>query len=119
MTTTILMDINGTIVKHDSLPDRQQLGHPPPALLPGTLDKLREWGRKGYKVILTTARKSCWRALTEKELADAGVWYDQLVMDLGCGPRFLINDLKPGSDAPMAVAINLPRDVGIGGVDIP
>lgn len=120
MTTTLLIDIDGTLVEHiTSLPERVQQKLPTPKVLPGVIEKLTEWGKAGHKIILTTARKECWRKLTERELEEEGIWYDQLVMDLGCGPRYVINDLKPGrEETPMAVAINLPRNQGIGEIKL-
>jgi hypothetical protein len=88
-------------------------------VLTGTLAKLKEWETKGYRLILATARKESSRKLTEQTLTDLGVFYDQLVMGLGIGPRVVINDLKPGKeDTPMAVAINLQRNEGIAKVEI-
>jgi NADPH-dependent 2,4-dienoyl-CoA reductase/sulfur reductase-like enzyme len=73
--------------------------------------------RKGYKIILTTGRKECMREATEVQLAEAGIFYDQLVMGIGGGPRYLINDKKPdGENA--CFSISLDRNVGIKDVDI-
>lgn len=119
MTKTILLDIDGTLIPHiQPLIQQHASKNYPTEPLPGVLDKLLEWERKGYKVVLTTGRRECWRKFTEKQLTDMGIWYDQLIMDLGSGQRILINDLKPNSDKPTAIAVNLPRNQGISSVDL-
>ena len=87
-------------------------------LLPGTIKKLEEWDMKGYTVVLTTGRKESCRKVLEKQLAEAGIMYDYLLMGLGGGVRVLINDTKPYGDFDTAVSINLDRDEGIGELDV-
>ncbi len=119
MSKTLFIDIDGTLIKHDkSVSDQHRLKEYPDTALPGTLEKLIEWEKKGYKIILTTGRRECWREFTEKQLYGMGIWYDKLIMGLGCGPRVLINDLKPGNEQLMATAINLVRNVGVADLDI-
>jgi histidinol phosphatase-like enzyme len=119
MNKTILLDIDGTLIPHNR-PLSEQHYHKdfPNEPLKGVLKKLMEWERKGYRIVLTTGRRECWRKFTVKQLEDMGIWYDQLVMGLGSGPRILINDLKPGSEEATATAINLPRNQGIGDLEI-
>lgn len=83
------------------------------------INKLIEWHRKGYKIILTTGRPEPTRAITEKQLYNAGMIYDQLVMGVGCGPRYLINDMDPEDNIPKAIAINIKRDGGLKDIKIP
>ena len=87
-------------------------------LLPGTLEKLWAWDARGHKIILTTARKESLRARTERELEELGIIYDQLIMGLTSGPRYLINDVPDGHEGKKAIEINLPRNQGIRGVEI-
>jgi hypothetical protein len=88
-------------------------------VLPGVHDKLKEWETKGYRLILTTARKEGSRQITMKMLDELGIFYDQLIMGLGIGPRVVINDLKPHKeDIRMAEAINLKRNTGLESVNI-
>jgi len=114
---TIFCDIDGTLVKH----------RPPSAsaaedfdleLLEGTIEKLDEWDRTGCNIILVTGRRESAREQTEKQLAKAGIFYDQLIMGLGGGQRFLINDRKPNRDGDYAHAVNLPRNQGVKDVKI-
>jgi len=113
---TIFCDIDGTLVKHapphiSSSPTYKM------ELLEGTLKILLDWDRKGYNIILTTGRKESLRNVTEKQLAEAGIFYDQLVMGIGGGPRILINDCKPNGDQ-YASSINLERNIGIKNIEL-
>lgn len=115
--TTIFCDIDGTLVKHHSpLVATQPDFHM--ELLPGTLDALDEWDRKGYNIILTTGRRESMRKVTEKQLAEVGIIYDQLIMGIGGGKRYLINDKKPNGSKNYASAINLIRNKGIQNIKI-
>jgi len=113
---TIFCDIDGTLIKHHGAVS-QQIAHRP-EILDGILEKLDSWDRACYNIILTTGRKESLRDMTEKQLNSLGIIYDQLIMGLGGGTRILINDLKPDSDEPTAIAINLKRNKGIKNVDI-
>lgn len=117
--TTLFLDIDGTLIPHNKPVSQQHVdGDYPTEALPGVVAKLQEWESKGYKIILTTGRRSCWRDFTEKQLMKMGIWYDQLIMDLGSGPRVLVNDLKPHREGNTASAINLPRNKGVGDLEI-
>ena len=119
MQTTIFLDIDGVLVtQYDHVANRYHDGVPD-TLIDGTLEKLIEWDRKGYQIILTTGRRECWRKKTEETLQRLGIFYDQLVMGVGIGKRVVINDTKPSNpDVPMAEAINLRRNEGIANVEI-
>lgn len=113
---TIFCDIDGTLVKHSapticSSPDYKM------ELLEGTLDKLLEWDKKGYYIILTTGRKESLRKETVRQLAEAGIFYDQLIMGIGGGHRYLINDAKP-DNTNSAFSICIERNSGIKNIDI-
>ena len=114
---TIFCDIDGTLVKHQS-PLLSTKPHSHMELLPGTLDILDEWDRKGYNIILTTGRRESMRKVTEKQLSEVGIIYDQLIMGIGGGKRYLINDKKPNGSKNYASAINLIRNEGISNIKI-
>ena len=115
---TIFCDIDGTLVKH-MMPSEATNPNSKMEVLPGTIEKLLEWERCGYHVILTTGRKHCMKCQTEKQLAEAGIVYDQIIMGFGGGIRFLINDRKSNSNDDTAFAINLNRNTeGIKDLDI-
>jgi len=85
-------------------------------LLPDVFHKFLDWHRQGFRIILTTGRPEFLREDTERQLKELGIFYNQLVMDCGPGPRVLINDTP--NDTPKAYAVNLERDSGLEGVDI-
>ncbi len=118
MLKTIICDIDGTLVQQDDNYMDKVAGREPFKVLPGTLEKLQEWETKGYRLILITGRKEGSRRVTEKMLDELGIFYDQLIMGVGIGPRILINDMKPGRDIEMAVGINVKRNLGISEVEI-
>ena len=113
---TIFCDLDGTLVKHSNPIDTQN-----PNLilevLPGVHEKLKDWDMKGYTIIITTGRKESTRPATIKQLARAGIPYDQLIMGFGGGDRVLLNDKKPDGRI-TAYAINLDRDKGLLGREI-
>lgn len=117
---TIFLDLDGVLFRHaGTLQDVWQgARRRDQTLLPGVKEKLAEWDRRGYRVILTTGRRECMRADTERQLAAAGIFYDQLIVGIGRGQRVLINDLKADSDAPTAIAICLPRNEGLVNVEL-
>ena len=114
---TIFCDIDGTLVKHAN-PSIASCPNHYLELLPGTIGKLLEWDKKGYNIILTTGRKESLREQTKKQLSQAGIIYDQLIMGIGGGTRILINDKKPDCDNNTAIAISMKRDKGINDVKI-
>ena len=78
---TIFCDIDGTLVKHvppstSSTPTHKM------ELLDGTLEKLLDWDKKGYYIILTTGRKESLRKITEQQLSEVGIFYDSLFFTL-------------------------------------
>lgn len=118
-TKTIFCDIDGTLVKFPDGPGGFKdlpKGQKALEVLPGALDKLWEWETHGYRIILTTGRKESMRKVTEELLTDAGIFWDHMVMGLGPGKRYLINDINNGDHT--AFAINVERNHGIGSVDL-
>ena len=119
LSKTIILDIDGCVIEQrENYMEHLASGYKFD-LLPGTFDKLKEWESKNYRLILITARKEGARRVTEKMLDSLGVFYDQLIMGVGIGPRVLINDMKPSKpDMIMAEAFNLPRNAGISSVNV-
>jgi hydroxymethylpyrimidine pyrophosphatase-like HAD family hydrolase len=113
---TIICDIDGTLCEH-SIPTLNTNATTELKILPGTIDKLSEWDAKGYNIILITGRRESMRASTESQLAEAGIFYDQLIMGVGGGLRVLINDNKPNGDL-AAMCINIKRNEGINNINI-
>ena len=112
---TIFCDIDGTIFKHaHTISDVLQ---EPAQLLQGVLQKFNQWDSAGHKIILVTARKESTRAVTEAELNRLGIAYDQLVMGVGGGTRYLINDKLQLEDADRSVAVNVQTDAGFDSIN--
>lgn len=117
---TIFLDIDGCLLNQTTPVAilASMKPSPEPDVLPGVIQKIVEWTNKGYKIIITTGRKACFRKFTMWQLQKAGIPYDRLLMNVGCGPRVVINDLKPNLEEPMALAFNLPRNTGLESVEI-
>jgi ribonucleotide monophosphatase NagD (HAD superfamily) len=113
---TIICDIDGTLIKHYT-PDITSKNDFTPEILEGTLSKFNEWEKKGYRIILMTARKKSMKTITKKQLSSLGIFYDELIMGVTSGERYLINDMKT-NNKDTAFAINLIRDNGINNINI-
>ena len=107
---TIFCDIDGTIIKH--VHRFSYVGFEPAIALSGVVEKFNEWDSRGHKIILTTARKESARMLTEKQLTELGLCWDQLIMGVTSGARILINDKHLESDSDRAIALNIVTDQG-------
>lgn len=107
MTNTYFIDIDGVLLRHNGSLDAQMTVK---EILPHTLSFLNQIEYNGGKIILTTGRKESMRKLTEKQLTNMGIFYDQLVMGLNRGPRILINDLKPKFKPKTAFAFTPERN---------
>ena len=101
---TWILDIDGTIVKHNGyLTDGFD------TLLPGAVGFLAGIPDTDTIVFLTS-RKSDFSAMTESFLNDNGIRYDHIIYNAPYGERILINDKKP-SGLNTAIAVNTERDV--------
>jgi mannose-6-phosphate isomerase len=112
---TIFCDIDGTLIPHEGVVTQQHLIR---TTLPNAVKQIKEWEHKGYKIILTTGRKSCYLAETEQQLKDLQILYDELIMDLPRGDRILINDKKHNCDRDTAYSISPKRNNGLKDLDV-
>lgn len=99
---TWIMDLDGTLVKHNGYKEGGDV------LLPGVkefIDSLPE----GDMIVIITARKQEYRDITEKFLKDNGIRYNHIIFEAPYGERIVINDKKP-SGLPVSVAVNIERD---------
>ena len=108
---TIFLDIDGTIFKHQG--NLVDIHKNEPELLDGVHETMNAWEMKGYNIILTTGRKESLRKVTEEQLEKLHIFYDQLIMGIGGGVRYVINDFKPSSPLPTCHAITIDRNKGI------
>jgi len=110
---TIFCDIDGVLFRHRGDITQQHLLNAEDILLDGVKETITSWDRKGYRIILTTGRRESNRKYTEKQLNEAGIFYDYLIMGISGGVRVLINDNKEDSDESTAISVNLKRNEGI------
>ena len=99
---TWLLDLDGTIVKHNGYKEGGDV------LLLGAKEFIESLP-EGDMVIIVTARKEEYREKTEKFLRENGVRYDHIIFGAPYGERIVINDKKP-SGLPVSVAVNTERD---------
>jgi mannose-6-phosphate isomerase-like protein (cupin superfamily) len=109
MNYTYFLDIDGVLIKHkgDLTTQLQDLK---PELLDNVLFFLNALDRSGSKIVLTTGRKESMRSVTEEQLSNLGIFYDQLVMGCNRGARIVVNDLKPQSELKTAFGFNIKRN---------
>jgi hypothetical protein len=113
---TIFLDIDGVLITHSNILTKQLTDEV--SIIEGTLEKMIEWDRKGYNIILTTGRRESMREKTKIQLETLGIFYDQLVMGIGGGERIIINDRKENSNLDTCRSINLDRNQGIKNIDL-
>lgn len=101
---TWIMDIDGTICKHNGY---KIDGHD--TLLPGAKEFFTTISRED-KIIFVTSRTREYAKMTEKFLKENGIHWDAIIYDLPYGERILVNDKKP-SGLETSVAINTVRDI--------
>jgi len=107
-----LMDLDGTMIKHQgNLVDITNLDKE--QLLPGVQEFLEQRALNCDKLIIVTGRPESFRKFTEEQLFRLGIHYDQLIMGVGRGRRFLINDSKPDINEHTAIGITVPRNGGL------
>ena len=102
---TWILDLDGTIVKHN--------GYKIDGIdtfLPGAKEFLANIPEKDM-IIFLTSRKEEHRKITEYFLKENNIRYDHIIFGAPYGERILINDDKP-SGLKMSVSISKIRDTG-------
>ena len=113
---TFLIDIDGTLLY---LPKHVPYDASDTQILPGSIEKLKEWKGKGHRIILITGRETARRENLVKQLSDLQIPYDELITGTHSGTRILINDKKPYCPFhKMAIAVQLERNKGIQDIEI-
>ena len=101
---TVFCDIDGTIFKYRKF---ETYLTSEPEVLPGVKESMNSWLESGVYIVLTTARPESLRDHTIEELERSGIPYHQLLMGIGRGPRYLINDSEePGVSRATAFSLN-------------
>jgi NDP-sugar pyrophosphorylase family protein len=112
---TIFCDIDGTILKHvHKFSDISMESQP---VLQGVIKKFNEWDSQCHRIILCTARKESAREITERQLKNIGIAWDQLVMGCTNGDRLLINDKLSKKSKDRALGINVITNEGFEDID--
>jgi len=101
---TWILDLDGTIVKHNGYKTDGR-----DTFLEGAEDFLTNIPAADM-VIFLTSRTDMERELTEKFLQDNRIRYDHIIYNAPYGERILINDNKP-SGLKTSIAVETERDV--------
>ena len=109
--STYFVDIDGTLVTYRSF---QDIRNTAPEAITSVLEFIKTKYDEGSHIVITTARPSELELFTKQELEKIGVKYHQLVMGIGRGTRYVINDRDPQApEIDRAVGINLTRNEGL------
>ena len=100
---TWILDIDGTIVKHNGYKIEGR-----DTLLPGAREFLQNIPEKDMIIFLTSRAEAC-RQMTESFLKENGIRYEHIIFNAPPGERILINDDEP-SGLPMCIGIRTRRD---------
>jgi hypothetical protein len=103
---TWLLDLDGTIVKHNGY---KTDGFD--TFLAGAEEFLKSIP-DGDMLVFITSRAEEYRDMTERFLIENGIRFDRVIFDAPFGERIVVNDRKPSGLA-TAVAVNVERDDGI------
>ena len=108
---TYFVDIDGTLIKYRKFTEINEV---PPTPIQSVIDKVNNEHDKGAHIVITTARPAELELFTKQELEKIGVKYHQLIMGIGRGTRYIINDRDPEApEVDRAVGINLNRNKGL------
>ena len=112
---TIFCDIDGTIFEYRKF-ETYTSSNPTP--IEDVVEKIKEWFDNGEQIILTTARPEYMRYRTMEELNMFNIPYTTLLMGIGRGPRYVINDMDPNKPGKRATGINLKRNEGFKDINL-
>ncbi len=107
---TWLIDIDGTILKHNGhLTGNEKL-------LPGVQEFWSKLPEKDFIILLTARSQEHWQSTLEF-IREQGLRFDHAIFNLPTGERILINDIKP-SGLDTAIGINIERNTGLSNIKI-
>jgi len=101
---TWLLDLDGTIVKHNGYKTDGC-----DTFLDGAKEFLESIPQTDM-IVFITSRTEEYKEITEKFLSENGIRFNHIIFNAPYGERILINDKKP-SGLDTAVSVNLERDV--------
>lgn len=110
---TLFLDLDGTIFKHDSGGGVGEFAYSKTPIL--VSDGIPNWIQSikayGYSIVITSARHESSRSLVRDQLEAFQIPYDELLLGLSGGPRFIFNDVKSSLACfPTSYAFNYPRN---------
>lgn len=106
---TYFLDLDGCIFKF--IPIEEMMASEALETLPGAHEKTKQWYREGHIIVLVTARPYSMDEITRKQLQNAKIFYNLLIMGVGNGERILINDFEEGTTEFKAQAYNIRRNI--------
>jgi dTDP-glucose pyrophosphorylase len=110
---TLFVDLDGTIFKHDNGGGvgNFEWDMEPQLVSEGIPAWLQSVKISGFSIVITSARPEKARQLVIDQLATYQIPFNQLILGLSGGPRFLFNDTKDSLVClPTAYVMNYPRD---------
>lgn len=108
---TYFVDIDGTLMKYRAFSD---IGVTKPEAIKSVVNMVNEAFINGAHIVITSARPETLRGDTIVELYRIGVKYNQLLLGIGRGTRYVINDKDPKEpNVDRAIGINLTRNQGL------
>jgi dTDP-glucose pyrophosphorylase len=110
---TLFLDLDGTIFKHDSGGGVGEFTYSKTPVL--VSEGIPQWIQSvksyGYSIVITSARHESSVDLVKDQLAAFKIPYDEIILGLSGGPRFIFNDTKDSLACfPTAYAFNYPRN---------
>jgi molybdopterin-guanine dinucleotide biosynthesis protein A len=111
----IICDVDGVLIYHspnsNTNPEDNQL-------IKECANKILDWRSQNKKIILMTARSKSTRTQFIKLLKAKNIIWDELIMGVNPGTRYVINDIKPTHIfTKQAIEINRIRDEGIDDIE--
>lgn len=110
---TLFLDLDGTIFKHDSGGGVGEFlySKTPSLVSEGIPNWIQSVKAYGYSIVITSARHESSRSLVRDQLEAFHIPYDELLLGLSGGPRFIFNDIKSSLACfPTSYAFNYPRN---------
>ena len=110
----IICDIDGVLIKHNSHSNTNLNDN---IFIDNCSNKLLEWKNSHKKIILMTSRSKNTKNELITLLKINNIYFDELIMGVNPGTRYVINDIKPSNIfTKQAFEINVIRDKGISNI---
>lgn len=108
---TIICDIDGVLIKHNNHSNNNYNDN---ILIKESVEKFKKWKNENKRIILMTARPINTKQQCIKMLNHKGIFFDDIIMDVNPGTRYIINDIKPSHIfTKQAIGVNIIRNNGI------